>query len=294
MTAFVLDDPTPRDPRLDWPRLDQGTRDASYDNTNAVADSAERIATRNAAAARYRAAHPAGLDIPYAEGERTGFDLFPVADAQAPCFVFIHGGYWQRNARADFAGLAAGLNEAGWAVALPGYTLAPEASLADIAAEIGASLDWLAGEGKAHGIGGPIILSGWSAGGHLAALHLGHRAVTAALAISGVYDLAPIRDTYLNEKLSLTDEEIATLSPLRLPVTDKPMTLAYGSRELPALVHDSRRLHALRAAAHAPGALLPVPGADHFSILDGFSRSDGLFVRAARDLLDSARACRRA
>ena len=294
MPAFILDDPTPRDPRRDWPSLDQAARDASYDNTNAVADSGERIASRNAASTRYRDAHPAGLDIPYAAGERTGFDLFPVADANAPCFVFVHGGYWQRNARADFACLAAGLNAAGWAVALPGYTLAPEASLTRIAAEIGTALDWLAGEGKAHGIGGPLILSGWSAGGHLAALHLGHPAVAAALAISGVYDLAPIRDTYLNEKLSLTEAEIAALSPLRLPVVDKPMTLAYGSRELPALVHDARRFHALRAAAHAPGALLPVPGADHFSILDGFTGADGLFVRAARDLLDTARARGRA
>lgn len=287
MTAFILDDLTPRDPRLDWPSLDQAARDASYDNGAAVADSAERIAARNAASSRYRADHPAGLDIPYAEGERTGFDLFPVADTGAPCLVFVHGGYWQRNARADFACLAEGLNAAGWAVAVPGYTLAPEASLARIAAEIGTALDWLAGQGKAHGIGGPLILSGWSAGGHLAALHLAHPAVSAALAISGVYDLAPIRDTYLNEKLSLTEEEIAGLSPLRLPVTDKPLTLAYGSRELPALVHDARRLHALRAAAHAPGALLPVAGADHFSILDGFKGADGVLVRAAQELFES-------
>ena len=91
-----------------------------------------------------------------------------------------------------------------------------------------------------------------------------------------------------------TEAEIAALSPLRLPVVDKPMTLAYGSRELPALVHDARRFHALRAAAHAPGALLPVPGVDHFSILDGFTGADGLFVRAARDLLDTARARGRA
>jgi arylformamidase len=113
--------------------------------------------------------------------------------------------------------------------------------------------------------------------------------VAAGLAISGVYDLAPIRDTYLDEKLQLSDDEIATLSPLRLPVVAKPMTLAYGSRELPALVHDARNLHGLRAAAHAPGALLPVPGADHFSILNEFRRPDGLLVRAARDLLEGDR-----
>ena len=80
-------------------------------------------------------------------------------------------------------------------MALVGYTLAPEASLTRIAAEIGAALDWLAAHGAAHGIRGPLILSGWSAGGLLTALHLGHPAVAEGLAISGVYDLAPIRQT---------------------------------------------------------------------------------------------------
>ena len=289
MPAFVLDDPTPPDPRRRWDSLDFAARGACYDNNAGVPDSAAQVATRNAASATYRAAHPAGLDIPYAAGERTAFDLYPAADAQAPCLVFVHGGYWQRNARADFACFAEGMNAAGWSVAMPGYTLAPEARLAGIVAEIGAALDWLAEHGAARGIGGPIVLAGWSAGAQLAALHLGHPAVTAVLAISGVYDLAPIRETYLNEKLGLSDAEIETLSPLRLPVTPKPMTVAYGSRELPALVHDARNLHALRSAAHAPGALLPVPGADHFSILDGFRRTEGPLVRAAQDLLGGIR-----
>lgn len=285
MPAFVLDDPTPPDPRRHWDRLDQATRGACYDNTAAVRDSGAQIAARNAASAAYRTAHPAGLDIPYARGERTAFDLFPAADPRAPCLVFIHGGYWQRNAKADFACLAEGLNAAGWSVAMPGYTLAPQSCLAGIVAEIGAALDWLAEQGKAHGIAGKLVLSGWSAGGHLAAYHLAHPAVAAALAISGVYDLAPLRDTYLDDALRLTDEEIERLSPLRLPVTDKPMTVAYGTRELPALIRDAHNLHALRSAGHAPGALLPVPNAEHFSILDGFRRPDGILVRAARDLM---------
>ncbi len=289
MPAFVLDDPTPADPRRAWDRLDQAARDACYDNNAGVPDSAAQVTARNAASAEYRAAHPAGLDIAYGEGVREAFDLYPAEDPQAPCLVFVHGGYWQRNARADFACFAEGPNAAGWSVAMPGYTLAPDASLAGIVAEIGTALDWLAEHGPARGIGGPIILAGWSAGAQLAALHLGHPAVTAVLAISGVYDLAPIRETYLNEKLKLTDTEVETLSPLRLPIVQKPMTVAYGSRELPALVHDARNLHALRSTAHAPGALMPVPGADHFSILDEFRRPDGLLVRAAQDLLGDAR-----
>lgn len=289
MPAFALDDPTPADPRRRWDDLDRAGRGACYDNNAGVADSAAQVAARNAASAEYRAAHGGHLDIPYAGAERTCFDLYPAAEAGAPCLVFIHGGYWQRNARADFACFAEGLNAAGWSVAMPGYTLAPEASLAGIVAEIGAALEWLASHGAEHGIAGPLVLAGWSAGAHLAAIHLGHPAVVAGLAISGVYDLAPIRDTYLNDKLNLTDDEIATLSPLRLPVTDKPLAIAYGTRELPALVRDGRNLHALRSAAHAPGPLLPVPGADHFSILNEFRRPDGLLVRAAQSLLGDRR-----
>ncbi|MGU3540469.1 alpha/beta hydrolase [Methylobacterium sp. A54F] len=289
MPAFALDDPSPPDPRRGWAALDRAARSAAYDNNAAVPDSAAQVAARNAASDAYRAEHGRHLDIPYGPGARTAFDLYPAADPAAPCLVFVHGGYWQRNARADFAAFAAGPNAAGWSVAMPGYTLAPEARLAGIVAEIGAALDWLAEHGAAHGIGGPLVLSGWSAGAQLAALHLGHPAVAAGLAISGVYDLAPIRDTYLNEKLDLSEDEIGTLSPLRLPVVEKPMTIAYGSRELPALIHDARNLHALRGAAHAPGALLPVPGADHFSILDAFREPDGLLVRAAQALLGGPR-----
>jgi hypothetical protein len=96
---------------------------------------------------------------------------------------------------------------------------------------------------------------------------LGHPRVHAGMAISGVFELGPIRDTYLDEKLRLTDAEIAAFSPLRLPPVAKPLAIAYGTAELPPLVADSRDLHALRAAAHLPGVLLPVAGANHFTIV---------------------------
>ncbi|WP_336489430.1 alpha/beta hydrolase [Methylobacterium nigriterrae] len=285
-SGFAVGDPTPADPRRGWDGLDQAQRDAAYDNNAAVADSARQVEARNAASAAYRAAHAGALDIPYAGAARTAFDLFPAADPRAPCLVFVHGGYWQRNAREVFACLAEGPAAAGWSVAIPGYTLAPEARLARIAAEIGTCLDWLEAEGPARGIAGPIVLAGWSAGAQLAALHLGHPAVAAGLAISGIYDLAPIRDTGLDRALRLADEEIAALSPLRLPVTAKPLAIAYGTAELPALVHDARNFHGLRSAAHAPGPLLPVAGADHFSVLDALRRPRGPLVRAAADLIE--------
>ena len=282
--------PLPPDPRHDWSRLDRAARDAAYDNNAAVPDAAAQAAARNAASAAYRAAHPGALDIPYAPAPRTAFDLYPAENSAAPCLVFIHGGYWQRNSRDLFACFAEGPAAAGWSVAMPGHTLAPEASLTRIVEGIGLALDWLAEHGPAHGIAGPLVLAGWSAGAHLAAMQLHHPAVVAGLAISGVYELGPIRDTGLNGALSLTDAEVATLSPLRLPVVGKPLAIAYGSAERPALVHDARDFHALRSARHAPGPLLPVAGAEHFSILNELRRPGGVLVRAAIDLIDGREA----
>jgi acetyl esterase/lipase len=274
-------------PQTVWASLGRAERNAAYDNNAAVANSAALIEARNAASAAYRKTHSGALDIPYAPGARTAFDLYPARDPGAPCLVFIHGGYWLRNSRELFAAYAEGLAAAGWSIAIPGYTLAPHSSVTAIVQEIGAALDWLADHGPAHGVAGRVVLAGWSAGAQLAALHLGHRLVAAGLAISGVHDLAPLQDTALNETLKLSDEEIATLSPVLSPPTSpKPLAIAYGTRELPALVRDSRKLHALRSAAHTPGPLLPIAGADHFSILDELRHPRGQLVRAAQRLIE--------
>src|SRR5205823_1838638 len=132
--------------------------------------------------------------------------------------------------------------------------------------------------GTAYGVSGPVVLAGWSAGAELVAMALAHPGVAAGLAISGVYDLAPIRDTGLNNALKLTDAEIAQLSPLRLPVVHKRLDIAYGTNELPALVCDAIQFHEMRAAANAPGRLFPIEGADHFSILGELRRPDGALV----------------
>ena len=260
---------------IDWGRMSRAERDAAYDNTNAVKNSAELNAARIAASEAFRRAHPGHLDLPYGPKERNTWDLFPAADPNAPCFVFIHGGYWQRNSKDQFASLIAGPYARGWAAALPGYTLAPDATLTDIVAEIDAALDWLAAHGGEHGINGKVVLSGWSAGGHLTAQCLGHKRVSAGLAVSGVFELGPIRDTYLNDKLGLSEQELVALSPLRLPMVKKPLAIAYGTAELPPLVGDSRALHELRAAQHLPGALIPVAGADHFTITHELRDADG-------------------
>ncbi|WP_342451496.1 alpha/beta hydrolase [Neoroseomonas nitratireducens] len=268
-----------------WAAWPQKARDDAYNNTDMVADSGAQIAARNAASAAFRAAHAGHLDLPYGDAEREKWDLFPSREAGAPCLVFIHGGYWQRNRREDFAILAQGALAMGWSAALPGYTLAPDASLTTICWQVTRALDWLAAHGATHGVAGPIVVSGWSAGGHLAAMAAEHPAVTAALAMSGVFELAPIRDTFLQEKLRLTGAEIADLSPIRRPVVQKPVAVAYGAAELPELRRQSRSFHRIRAEAQAPGPLIPIPGADHFRVLESLWSPDGALLRAAAELL---------
>ncbi len=264
---------------MNWGIMSRDERNAAYNNTDAVKNSAQLNAARQEASAVFRAKHPAHLDIPYGPARAQQMGSLSGEESGAPCLVFIHGGYWQRNSREMFANLIEGPYAHGWAAALPGYTLAPDATLTEIVAEINASLDWLAANGPAHGINGKVVLSGWSAGGHLTAQCLGHPRVSAGLAISGVFELGPIRDTYLNEKLKLSDDEIERLSPLRLPMVPKPLAIAYGTAELPPLVGDSRALHALRAAQHLPGPLIPVAGADHFTITHELRDADGELTR---------------
>jgi acetyl esterase/lipase len=275
------------DQGMNWGALPRAERDAAYNNSAAVAGSAEIVAGWDKASEAWRNAHPGHLALSYGQKERNKWDLFPASDSRKPCLVHIHGGYWQTRSKDTFSCLAEGVAAHGWSAALPGYTLAPDASLTEIAGELRTALDWFEQHRHEHGIDGPLILSGWSAGGHLAATLLDHPSIQAGLGISGIYEIGPLRDTYLNDKLKLTDAEIAALSPLRLPPIYRPLTIAYGTAELPALIANSRDFNAKRAAAHRAGDLVPVPGANHFTILEELRRPRGILTRAALNLAGS-------
>jgi acetyl esterase/lipase len=268
---------------MDWMTMSREERDRAFNNLAHVGAEAAQGKREEweAASQALRASRPGHLDLAYAAGERTRWDLYPAADPQAPCLVHIHGGYWQRGSREGVACLAEGALASGWSAALPGYTLAPEASLTRIVAELRTAFDWLAAEAAAHGIAGPVIVTGWSAGGHLTALLLDHPKVAAGLAISGLFELGPLRDVpHVNDQARLTDTEVASLSPMRQPGVEKPLALAYGTAELPALVAASRDFHARRAAAHLPGDLVPIARANHFTILDGLREPDSVLTRS--------------
>ncbi len=243
---------------MNWGMMTKAERDAAYNNSDAVKNSAELNEARIAASEPF--ARPIRSISTCATGpkERNVWDLFPSKNANAPCLVFIHGGYWQRNSRDQFASLIAGVHAHGWAAALPGYTLAPDASLTEIVAEINAALDWLAANGAAHGINGKVVLSGWSAGGHLTAQCLGHARVSAGLAVSGVFELGPIRDTYLNDKMQFTDTELA--DPLAAPAADDQKAAGHHLRHGRAAAPGRRQPRAAREAGSRASAGGADPG----------------------------------
>jgi acetyl esterase/lipase len=265
--------------------MNRATLDAAYNNTAAVADSAGLLADWQARSDRMRTAQPQYLDLRYGEAERNRIDYF-AADSRGPVLVFIHGGYWQMRAKETFSFLAAGPLAHGIHVAFVGYTLAPQKRLEGIVAEIRVAIAWLAERvADFGGDPGRIYVSGWSAGGHLAAICLNELAVQGGLAISGIYDLEPIRLCYLNDKLQLEEDEARRLSPLlHLPSRPEPLIVTVGGGELPELQRQSETYAAARARAGLPGRLVRLAGHNHFTILEELASPDGALTALVREL----------
>lgn len=263
---------------VDWRSMDRATRSAAYDNSRAVADSAAQLARWKALSAPLRVDCAGERDIAYGPRQRNRFDLFACGRSPAPMLVFIHGGYWQRNAKEDFACMAIGPLARGMDVATIGYTLTPETTLTEIAREIDTALSAVADFAT-----GPVIVSGWSAGGHLAALTLGRPGVKGVLAISGIFDLEPLRGTVIDDGVRIADDEVVALSPIKRCVPGQSV-IAFGAAELPELCRQSRDYHAARTRDGFSSLLVTSPNADHFTVLDGLIDPDGDLTRAALDL----------
>ena len=196
--------------------------------------------------------------------------------------LFIHGGYWQSRTKETFSFVAEGPLALGMNVAIVGYTLAPEARLDGIVAECRQGLSWLAAHiAELGGDPARLYVSGWSAGGHLTAMLMGDAEVKGALAVSGIYDLEPIRLNYLNEKLRLDDAEARRNSPL-LHLLDRaaPLLVTVGGDELPELRRQSETYYAAWRERGLPGAFVPLPGRNHYSALEELARPGGVLAQA--------------
>lgn len=271
---------------LDWSTLDQDARDRAYNNAAAVVDSAALVAQWEERSAALRERHPAKLGLRYGPRARNSIDFLKGAEG-APTLVFIHGGYWQMRSKETFTFCSVGPMAHGFNVAHMGYTLAPDATLDDMAAEIHAGLDFLVGALPDLGADpARLVISGWSAGGQLAAMGLSHPAVKAGLAISGIYDLTHMRDIYVNAALRLDEAGVVRNSPALQDGGPKvPLILVAGSAELPLMRWQSAAFAAHRATLGLPVQYEEIAGANHFTIMEELASPEGRITRLLTTLL---------
>ena len=266
--------------------MDRAALDAAYDNTKAVLDVAQYRERWQKRSDEIRAGKEARLDLRYGARPRARLDYFPCGARKAPLFLFIHGGYWQRNDKEMFAFVCDGPRPHGIDVAVVGYTLAPQARLTDIVAEIDQALTFLSERAGDLGFDRDrLFVGGWSAGGHLTAMAAKHPAFRGGLPISGIFDLEPIALCYLDEPLKLDASEIATLSPLSvLPDRMPPLHMFVGGAELLELKRQSATYAEAARARRLPVELTALPGHHHFSIMEELARPDGAITRALVEL----------
>ncbi|WPO43090.1 alpha/beta hydrolase [Tardiphaga sp. 42S5] len=269
-----------------WRAMTREQLDAGLNNSTAVAGSADIAAGWGQRSDAMKAKYPAHLDVAYGPRERNRFDFIKAADG-GPTLLLIHGGYWQMRSKDFFTCFAAGPIAHGINVAAIGYTLAPEATLDEIVAEMHAGVDALAE--KLPSLGGDpnrIVVSGWSAGGHLTSTTLSHPKVKGGVAISGIYDLEPIRASYLNEKLKLDEAMSKRQSPLLQDGgPNKPLALVVGGGELPILRQQTADLAVHRAKYGLPVSYEEIPGADHFSIMKELESPTGRITTLIKELV---------
>ena len=223
----------------------------------------------------------ARLDLSYGPAPRNRFDLFLPETTPRGLMVFIHGGYWISTDKSLWSHLAAGALARGWACALPGYTLAPEARIAQITAEVETAITAACAE-----VAGPLVITGHSAGGHLTArmANPGRNATLTerlhrVVPISPLSELDPLAETDMQAKLQLDAAEIAAESPARHALTSQAH-IWVGGIERPAFLWQARTL-----SENWNCAWTVDPGTHHFNVIDALESPDSPLINTCLDNL---------
>ena len=235
------------------------------------------------------------LDVAYGPSAAEALDLFPAGVRGAPLHLFIHGGYWQALDKADSSFVAEAFVEAGVTVAVANYALCPAVTIEAIVEQMRRALLWLWWHaGEYDGDAQRIQVSGHSAGGHLVGMLMAtdwpglddkapRRLIKSGVAISGLFDLGPLVQTTINDKVGMDAATAGRLSPLFLDpaAPESPLLLAVGGLESEGFHGQS---DALAAAWRAKGVTvnrLTLPGRHHLSAVEALADpTTDLFRRA--------------
>jgi len=257
--------------------------EAEYNNRARVPDHQAVMLRWKADAEAARAARPP-VELRYGPGGREVLDLFeagaPSSGSAAPVAVFLHGGYWQALDRSGFSWVAPALVARGVSVAIPSYDLAPSVRVGRILTQVRTAVEAVRARTGVR----PVVF-GHSAGGHMAAAMLSEGRASAALAISGVFDLEPLVPTSLNLALGLDVMEARALSVTHWPVPEgstpggTTLDCWVGGDESPEFLRQSRDMAALWGARGVETRVEVLDGLNHFTVLDPLQDADSAMVR---------------
>ena len=278
--------------------FDQETLDREYRARGTVPEAVFEAAIARYASdsARARANLECLADTRYGESADEVVDIFP-AGPGAPILFFIHGGYWRMLSQKESAFMAECFVGLGAAVVTVNYSLAPAASLDDIVAQCRRALAWTWRNAASFG-GDPerIVVTGSSAGGHLtgAMISGGWHAdfgvpadiAKGACAISGIFDLEPIRLCEVNEWARLDAAAARRNSPIHhIPERGCPLVVTYGGNETAEFKRQTDDYAAAWRAAGFAADYVDMPDANHFDIVFDYQNPDGPLTRAVRELM---------
>ena len=268
---------------------DRAALDAQYDNRKRHPEHVQLHAAWTADGDKVLADFDHKLDIAYGPSADETLDLYLPKKSQraakgAPINVFLHGGYWMSRHKDHFRFLARGLVPAGAILVVVNYALVPAVDLDEQVRQCRAAVAWA--WRHAEDLGGDrerVFVSGHSAGGHLTAMMLTtdwpafegglpRTLVKGGAALSGIYDLEPIRHAYLQDTLKFTAAHETRNSPDRLaPATDAPLLVAVGDDESDEFLRQSKVLVAAWSNRLADCRLLVAPKLNHFTMLGAFA-----------------------
>ncbi|MEI8155586.1 MAG: alpha/beta hydrolase [Burkholderiales bacterium] len=263
----------------------QAQIDAQYNPSLGLEPSDQPMLHFAARAAHARASLHCELDVPYGPTLEETLDIFPANVPNAPVFIFIHGGYWRALSSKDFSGVSLGLHPLGITTVVINYALCPYVTLDEITRQTRAATAWVFRNIAQYG-GDPsrVAIGGHSAGGHLTAMclqtewardyGLPQNPLAGAIAFSGLYDLEPLRYSYLQPMIQLDDGVIGRNSPaFRVRPCSTPLWITWGGNESTEFARQSQTYHDAWQAIGNTSTLGEQPGANHFTVIHGLEDS---------------------
>jgi len=276
---------------------DRAALAAQYNNRALVPDYASYFSRWTDDSAKARNTMTCHLDLRFGDGAGETLDLFPARKGDGSCMMFIHGGYWRAMDKRDYSFLAPTWVDAGVSLAVVNYDLCPKVTIDEIVRQMLRASRWVWLNAENYGMDQDrLYVSGHSAGGHLTAMmmcavfpvfdpRLPKDLWKGGLAVSGLYDLRPIRQVdALQQDLRLDEEAVERLSPAFIPpATRAPVMTSVGGAESAEFLRQNALLGARWKGAFAGD--VPMPGRNHFSIKDGFAEPSSALFAGARKLM---------